>query len=153
MSFSKRPSAYCVALYYIQTTTKVRLGQDIRKETDADALKTRLKKQCQSTQSLKDAKKALFERFTSGIIDAVVYKIEKMELSRQLTDAEQTVIELENAIAQTKRRQQTHTQTNADTMEFRDDMMGCVNGIKVFSTTHAVVEVNVSHLLVPKTSL
>ena len=120
------------------------MGQDTQRETDTDILKLRLKKLRQSIQSLKDAKKALFERFTSGIIDAVVYKIENTELTRQLSDAEQTVIKLETAIEQIKRKPQTQPHTIVNTTEFRDDMMDYAKGIRVFSATHAVVDVDLS---------
>jgi hypothetical protein len=117
--------------------------QEQRHETDLDGMKARLKKQRQSAQRLKDAKKALFEQFSSGLADADGYKAQNAEITRQLRETEQGAAELEAAIEQSKRKPQAQT-PDAEMVEFSDSMMAFVKGIKVFSTIEAVVEIDLS---------
>ena len=119
--------------------------QEQRYEADADVVKARLKKQRQSAQKLKDAKKALFEQLTAGAIDTDLYKVKNAEFTRQLNDAEQAVSELEATINREKQKSQTQPQEpSASVREFSDDMMVCVKSIRVFSTSHAVVDIDLS---------
>ena len=118
--------------------------QEQRYEADTDAMKAQLKQQRQSAQRLKDTKKALFERFTSGTIDTADYKIKNAELTRQLNDVELDINHLETAIEQAKHKPQAQVQTTAALTEFSDDMMACVKSIKVFSTSQAIVEIDLS---------
>ena len=80
--------------------------QEQQNETDADAVKAQMKKQHQSAQRLKDAKKFLFEQFTSGAIDTAEYKDKNVEFTRQLNDTEQEIVKLETVIEQVKRSSQ-----------------------------------------------
>ena len=104
-----------------------------------------LKKQRQSAQKLKDSKKALFEQLTAGTIDTDLYKVKNAELTRQLSDTEQAISELEITINQAKPKPQTYSQEPVTNVtEFSDDMMAYVKSIKVFSTSHAVVDMDLS---------
>ncbi len=116
-----------------------------RLEANADDIKAQLKKQRQSAQRLKDAKKALFEQFSLGIIEIAEYKAENTKLTLQLSDAEQEIVNLETAIELIKRKPLTQTTTSAaEILEFNDDMMACVKSIKVFGVGEAVVDIDLS---------
>jgi DNA invertase Pin-like site-specific DNA recombinase len=116
--------------------------QKQKHEADADTLKAELKKQRQSAQRLKDTKKALFESFTSGKLDEAQYMAENAGLTQQLNIVTQSISDLETKIEQIRfvQKEQGMAQSTEIQTEFTDEMMDCVKSITVYSTSHAIVD-------------